>query len=34
MEKERSTNQTNNKNANQSTQCKDKKNGGQATNQK
>lgn len=34
MEKERSTNQTNNQNANQSKQCKDKKSGGQTTNQK
>ena len=31
MEKERSTNQTNNQNANQSKQCKDKKSGGQWT---
>ncbi len=36
MEKERSTNQTNNQNANQNKQCKgtDKKSGNQTTNQK
>lgn len=36
MEKERSTNQTNNQNANQTKQCKgtDKKSGNQSTNQK